>query len=172
MAEGEEPVPADEEGPTATEVLPGNATKLRILHQLRERRMTAAEVGRRLDLHRSTAHRNLRTLQGSGHVDREDSGRKWVYYRLTAKGRAVAVLGSRLVLGLSLTLGAGSVLALVLDWFRRLPGAAGAPDADGAPAMPAPPPFPVAGVLLAVAVTAVVVALHWYLSPRRRVAAG
>lgn len=149
-----------------------NTTKLELLQFLRERPMTATETARRLDVHRSTTSRHLRSLEDDGYVERQDSDRKWVYYDLTTKGRAVAVLGSRLVLGLSLAVGAGSIVALVLAWYRRLPDATGAPDADGAPAMPAPPAFPVAEVLLVVVATAIVVALHWYLSPRRRAGSG
>jgi DNA-binding transcriptional ArsR family regulator len=64
-------------------------TRLQILKALDARRLTVSELGRLLDLNKATVFEHLKMLLAADLVKKEDEGRKWVYYRLTWKGKNV-----------------------------------------------------------------------------------
>jgi len=64
-------------------------TRLHILKALDARRLTVSEMGRLLDLNKATVFEHLKQLMTADLVKKEDEGRKWVYYRLTWKGKNV-----------------------------------------------------------------------------------
>lgn len=64
-------------------------TRLQILKALDARRLTVSELGRLLDLNKATVFEHLKQLSAAELVKKEDEGRKWVYYKLTWKGRNV-----------------------------------------------------------------------------------
>jgi DNA-binding transcriptional ArsR family regulator len=64
-------------------------TRLQILKALDARRLTVSELGRLLNLNKATVFEHLKMLAAADLVKKEDEGRKWVYYKLTWKGRNV-----------------------------------------------------------------------------------
>jgi len=63
-------------------------TRMRILRSLKERRKTVTELGRELELSKSTVYEHLTKLLEIGFVRKVDNqNRKWVYYELTEKGQ-------------------------------------------------------------------------------------
>lgn len=64
-------------------------TRLQILKALDARRLTVSELGRLLDLNKATVFEHLQQLAKADLVKKEDEGRKWVYYKLTWKGKNV-----------------------------------------------------------------------------------
>ncbi len=64
--------------------------------------MTQSEIARALDLAKPTVKVHLDRLEREGLVARIESGRKWVYYKLTAEGaRAVELRVAKLIAALS-----------------------------------------------------------------------
>jgi DNA-binding transcriptional ArsR family regulator len=65
-------------------------TRLQILKALDARPLTVSELSRLLELNKATVFEHLKQLAAAELVKKEDdSGRKWVYYKLTWKGRNV-----------------------------------------------------------------------------------
>jgi len=68
-------------------------TRVRILKKLGERRATASELASLLDVSVQAASEHLEKMRAAGLVARvsreEEPPRKWVYYELTDKGRAL-----------------------------------------------------------------------------------
>ncbi|MCJ2540445.1 MAG: winged helix-turn-helix domain-containing protein, partial [Candidatus Thermoplasmatota archaeon] len=62
-------------------------TRIDILKLLDESQYTVSDISRKLDMNKATVHEHLSKLMGVGLVKKDDSPRKWVYYRLTWKGR-------------------------------------------------------------------------------------
>lgn len=100
-------------------LIAGSSTKLEILQVLSKRRMTAPEVARDLDMDRTGVYRHLEALTEAGHVQRDESERKWVYYSLTKKGKTLSVLGSNGALIAIIVACLGLLGYLVLEWWTR-----------------------------------------------------
>lgn len=64
-------------------------TRVGLLKSLDARRKTASELSHELGATVQGISEHLHSLQQAGLVERKESGRKWVYYQLTAKGSAV-----------------------------------------------------------------------------------
>ena len=62
-------------------------TRIDILKLLDESQFTVSDISRKLDMNKATVHEHLSKLMEVGLVKKDDSPRKWVYYRLTWKGR-------------------------------------------------------------------------------------
>ena len=62
-------------------------TRIEILKHLDESQLTVSDLSRKLDMNKATVHEHLTKLMEVGLVKKDDSPRKWVYYRLTWKGR-------------------------------------------------------------------------------------
>lgn len=63
--------------------------RVALLKSLLQRRKTASETAKETGVTVQTASEHLKQLEGAGLVQRAEDGRKWVYYELTGKGRAV-----------------------------------------------------------------------------------
>lgn len=70
----------EEENPI--EIL-SSGTRRRIIRFLDKRRMTVTELAEKLELSKATVHEHLSKLTESGLVEKNEDGRKWVYYELT-----------------------------------------------------------------------------------------
>ncbi|MEM0475773.1 MAG: winged helix-turn-helix domain-containing protein [Candidatus Norongarragalinales archaeon] len=64
-------------------------TRVSILKKLGARRATPSELAASLGISAQAASEHLARLERAGLVRREDEGRKWVYYSLTDKGKAL-----------------------------------------------------------------------------------
>ena len=62
-------------------------TRIEILKRLDESQLTVSDLSRKLDMNKATVHEHLTKLMEVGLVKKDDSPRKWVYYRLTWKGK-------------------------------------------------------------------------------------
>jgi len=62
-------------------------TRIDILKLLDESQYTVSDISRKLDMNKATVHEHLSKLMEVGLVKKDDSPRKWVYYRLSWKGR-------------------------------------------------------------------------------------
>ncbi len=62
-------------------------TRIEILKHLDESQLTVSDLSRKLDMNKATVHEHLTKLLEVGLVKKDDSPRKWVYYRLTWKGK-------------------------------------------------------------------------------------
>jgi len=95
-------------------------TKLLILSRLRDRRSTGAELAKMLDVDRSAVYRHLADLDEGGYVERQETGRKWIYYELTSKGKTLARASNHLF-KISVLFALGGVLGyLILRWLAAL----------------------------------------------------
>jgi DNA-binding transcriptional ArsR family regulator len=66
-----------------------SGTRLTILKNLNERRMTVTELADDLGLAKSTVHHHLQRLADAGLVAAGEDGHAWVYYALTPEGQAL-----------------------------------------------------------------------------------
>ncbi len=64
-------------------------TRVALLGSLSSRRMTLSELAESHSLSKPTVSKHLGKLEDAGFVIKLDSDRKWKYYELTGKGRAV-----------------------------------------------------------------------------------
>lgn len=64
-------------------------TRIAILKFLDRRQMTVTELANSLGMAKSTVHGHLCKMVEVGLVEKEDSNRKWTYYRLTPRGRGI-----------------------------------------------------------------------------------
>ena len=64
-------------------------TRLDILKSLGNRRKTPSELSKELNLATSTVTEHLDKLEEAGLIEREETGHKWIYYNLTAKGSSL-----------------------------------------------------------------------------------
>lgn len=80
-------------------------TRVAVLKALDERRKTASELAKELSFSVQSVSEHLAKLEEAGLAVRAESERKWVYYELTDKGRAVlhpdSARGFWVLLGLS-----------------------------------------------------------------------
>jgi DNA-binding transcriptional ArsR family regulator len=89
-----------------------SSTRIDILKLLDESQLTVSDVSRRLEMNKATVHEHLTKLMEVGLVSKEESPRKWVYYRLTWKGRnllhpeRVKVMVTLAVMALVIVIGA------------------------------------------------------------------
>ena len=84
-------------------------TKIEILKKLNERNYTVSELSKILGKSKSTISEHLNTLYKMGLVDKE-SHSKWVYYKITNKGKKVLEKLEALILMV------GSIFALIGMW--------------------------------------------------------
>lgn len=64
-------------------------TRVLILKELDKKRCTASEIAKALGISVQAASEHLENLRVAGLVERADEGRKWIYFDLTEKGKAV-----------------------------------------------------------------------------------
>ncbi len=64
-------------------------TRLDILKSLGKRRKMPSELSKEMGLAASTVIEHLSRLEDAGLVRREETGHKWIYYNLTAKGESL-----------------------------------------------------------------------------------
>ncbi len=93
-----------------------STTRIDILKLLDQSQLTVSDVSRLLGMNKATVHEHLNKLVHVGLVKKEESPRKWVYYRLTWKGKnllhpervkvmvtlvtiAVVIIGGALIIG-------------------------------------------------------------------------
>ncbi len=62
----------------------GSETRLKIIKQLTNRRMTLTELSHSMNMHASTVKEHLDFMSTAGLVALNDEGRKWKYYSLTS----------------------------------------------------------------------------------------
>ena len=79
-----------------------------ILKLLTDRRMTGAELAKRLALSPSTVFEHLQKLEQAQLVRRIDTGHKWVYYQLTEE--AENIIQPRQPIAIMLSIAAGAIL--------------------------------------------------------------
>lgn len=120
-------------------------SRVRILKALEDTRRTVSELGRQLELNKSTVHSHIQGLVEDDLVRREDDeDRLWVYYTLTRSGREIVKTNKlRFVVDISsfvAILGSLSLLAYRFLFQGRQQGTGG-----GQPG-PWTPPAPEAGV--------------------------
>lgn len=60
--------------------------RIDILKELDRKQMTVTDLAKCLRISKSTAHKHLERLCEVGLIQRMDSKRKWVYYKITRKG--------------------------------------------------------------------------------------
>lgn len=93
-------------------------TRVQLLKHLDEDRLTLTNLAKKMDLAKATVSSHLESLENAGLIRRIDEGRKWIYYSLTRKGKAVLHPESEKV-GVILALSVGLSLiglALLLIW--------------------------------------------------------
>lgn len=64
-------------------------SRISILKNLDERRMTITELSATEKLAKSTIHEHLVKLHDAGLADKKEDGHKWIYYEITEKGRTL-----------------------------------------------------------------------------------
>lgn len=64
-------------------------TRVQLLKHLDEDRLTLTNLAKKMDLAKATVSSHLESLENAGLIRRIDEGRKWIYYSLTRKGKAV-----------------------------------------------------------------------------------
>src|SRR3989344_5900244 len=64
-------------------------TRVLILKELDKKRSTASEIAKALGVSVQTASEHLENMRVADLVERAETGRKWVYFSLTEKGKAV-----------------------------------------------------------------------------------
>uniref|UniRef100_A0A7J2THX9 ArsR family transcriptional regulator n=1 Tax=Archaeoglobus fulgidus TaxID=2234 RepID=A0A7J2THX9_ARCFL len=69
--------------------------KLEILKKLNGRRMTLSELSKELEISKSSVKGHLNKLVDAELIRRLNEGRKWIYYKLTDKGRKALYEESR-----------------------------------------------------------------------------
>lgn len=116
-------------------------TRVRLLKHLDEDRLTLTNLAKKMDLAKATVSSHLESLESAGLIRRIDEGRKWIYYSLTGKGRAVLhpeseKVGVILALSVGLSLiGLASLLIWVVGEAHRDWAAMGLASSDGGPAI-------------------------------------
>lgn len=153
-----------------TSLVTFSRNRLRALKALQERRKTASELARELELTKSTTHGYLQDLVEDGLVERYEDERLWVYYGLSERGRAL-VRRDKLTLILDIStllsiLGAGAVglyrFVVPTQGGGGGAGALGGPDPGASQGLPLLLIVYVALILLALAGWS----LHIYLARR------
>ncbi|MCK4368010.1 MAG: winged helix-turn-helix transcriptional regulator [Thermoplasmata archaeon] len=113
-------------------------TRVQLLKHLDEDRLTLTNLAKKMDLAKATVSSHLESLENAGLIRRIDEGRKWIYYSLTGKGKAVLhpeseKVGVILALSVGLSLiGLASLLIWVVgeahgDWAYVGQGSDGGP---------------------------------------------
>lgn len=64
-------------------------SRVLMLKELAKKRCTASELSKTLGISVQAASEHLENLRVAGLVERVDEGRKWIYFALTEKGKAV-----------------------------------------------------------------------------------
>jgi DNA-binding transcriptional ArsR family regulator len=91
-------------------------TRVQLLKHLDEKRLTLTNLSKKMELAKATVSSHLESLENAGLIRRIDEGRKWIYYSLTAKGKAVLHPESQKV-GVILALSIG--LSLITETGRQ-----------------------------------------------------
>lgn len=103
-------------------------TRIEILKALDIRHMTVTEIASYLDMAKSSVHEHLEKMLEVGLVEKEESDRKWTYYRLTNKGRQILhpheATKILLLLGASIIAFAGGIVMLTPLRAPEMPAAA------------------------------------------------
>lgn len=92
-------------------------TRIQLLRHLNKSQLTLTDLAKRMDLAKATVSSHLESLEGAGLIRRKDEGRKWIYYSLTRKGKAVLNPESekvRVILVLSTVLLVGGLVSLLI----------------------------------------------------------
>jgi|Deesub1362A_J573_1020465.scaffolds.fasta_scaffold01404_10 DNA-binding MarR family transcriptional regulator len=76
-------------------------TRIKILRALKKRNKTLSELSRELGYSKSTLSKHLTILQSEGIVSRIVNGNKFIYYKLTEKGREIVEVLVSFVLSLA-----------------------------------------------------------------------
>ncbi len=98
-------------------------SRLQVLRALDSRRKTLSELARELALNKATIHEHLQLLVATGLVQKEDEGRKWIYYKLTWRGERLLhpqeTTTFAIMLGLGVAAAGGGVMMLgkALQWW-------------------------------------------------------
>lgn len=74
------------------------STKREIIKALDERNKTVSELSKELGLAKSSIYKHLVTLNSKGIVERITNGNRFVYYRLTGKGKEILDLVLSLII--------------------------------------------------------------------------
>ncbi len=85
-------------------------TRIDILKSLKSRRKMPAELAKELNLAPSTIAEHLKNLESVGLVQKKDTGHKWIYYELSAKGSNI--VQPRYPVNILLTLGIGLIFII------------------------------------------------------------
>lgn len=97
--------------------------RIKILKNLGQRRMTAAEITHKIGVQKNAIYKHLDKLLDAQIVRRiDDDERKWVYYELTEKGSAI-VSSKRLQIFVIISSGIGTLflgMFLIARYFSRL----------------------------------------------------
>ena len=114
--------------------------RIEILRALKNRNKTLSELSRELGLSKATLFRHLAVLQSQGIVRRVENGNRFVYYKLSQKGREILEVLLSAVAALT-----GSVIAYLSAHRLSTPELkdVSAPP----PSAPAPTPAPAGGFL-------------------------
>lgn len=97
-------------------------TRVRLLKHLDESRLTLSDLAKKMALAKATISSHLESLENAGLIRRADEGRKWIYYSLTRKGKAILhpeASKVHVVLALSLTSLVAGMVSLAL-WVMAL----------------------------------------------------
>ncbi|MFP3946500.1 MAG: ArsR/SmtB family transcription factor [Halobacteriota archaeon] len=91
-------------------------SRVAILKRIKDRQKTVTELANELDLSKSTVHKHVNKLSNAGLIERIENDSKWVYYRLTKKGKLVQAGKAEAILLLSMSSVAfiGGVIELYL----------------------------------------------------------
>ena len=116
-------------------------TRVQLLKHLDENRLTLTNLAKKMDFAKATVSSHLESLESAGLIRRIDEGRKWIYYSLTGKGRAVLhpeseKVGILLALSVGLSLiGLASLLIWVVEEAHGDWAYVAQSSSDGGPAM-------------------------------------
>ncbi len=95
-------------------------TRIGLLKKLNDQKMTLTDLANAMELSKTTVQFHLESLMSVGLIQKEDQGRKWLYYSLTKKGRDILNPDGKkinVILTLSIGLVAISILMFILYAF-------------------------------------------------------
>ncbi|HID43938.1 MAG TPA: ArsR family transcriptional regulator [Archaeoglobaceae archaeon] len=112
-------------------------TRVKIIKSLKERDKTMSELSRELNFSKPTILSHLKILQSEEIVKRIVNGNKFIYYRLSEKGKDILDMLSALIL---------SGIASIVAYLRFAEGELTRVKITQ-PAIPTPEPMPAGGIL-------------------------
>ncbi|MDD3159734.1 MAG: winged helix-turn-helix domain-containing protein [Candidatus ainarchaeum sp.] len=92
-------------------------SRVNILKQLTNRRMTLSELSNKLDLKSSTIKEHCEILNNANLIKQIDEGRKWKYYELTNKGKQIITPNPFEETKILLLLCIGAILIGIIGFF-------------------------------------------------------